>query len=106
MRVTAVPTCEQMLILADRAERGPLTAAEASRLRAGIRAADQARRSATGRTIIATRETQQQARRVAAVRDLVGRARSRGARTVAVWALSQAVEPGQRPPVATKEMAR
>lgn len=32
------PTREQLLVLADRAERGPLTAAEASRLRAGIRA--------------------------------------------------------------------
>lgn len=35
-RPAAPPTTEQLLILADRAERGPLTPVEAARLRQGI----------------------------------------------------------------------
>lgn len=42
------PTVEQLLILADRAERGPLSAEEAAVLRAGIANLDAARRSAGG----------------------------------------------------------
>ncbi|MGA4875909.1 hypothetical protein [Streptomyces lydicamycinicus] len=42
------PTVEQLLILADRAERGPLSAEEAAVLRTGIANLDAARRSAGG----------------------------------------------------------
>lgn len=41
-------TTEQLLILADRAERGPLSAEEAAVLRTGIANLDAARRSAGG----------------------------------------------------------
>ncbi|MGW0312052.1 hypothetical protein [Streptomyces flavidovirens] len=81
----AAPTRDQLLILADRAERGPLTSAEADRLRAGIRVMDTARRSAIAR--LAHDERQQQ--RLAAIESLVGRARARGASTVALWALGR-----------------
>ncbi|MEV7466183.1 hypothetical protein AB0O20_06660 [Streptomyces kronopolitis] len=42
------PTVEQLLILVDRAERGPLSAEEVAVLRAGIANLDAARRSAGG----------------------------------------------------------
>jgi hypothetical protein len=79
-----------LLILADRAERGPLTAVEADRLRAGIRAMDTSRRSACRRLAAA----EHLARQVAAVADLVRRARYRNSRTVSVWALRRVLAAG------------
>lgn len=100
MRITNVPTWEQMRVLADRAEQG-LTPAEADRLRAGIRAAELARRSTAGRMVAVSRQAQQQGQQLAALRELMRRTRYRGASKVTLWALGQALDPGQRPPAAT-----
>jgi hypothetical protein len=84
--VTA-PTREQLLVLADRAERGPLSAAEAGRLRQGIDVAFSDRRSAAARTGARTRQQREAARRLVAVIALIRAARERGARTVPVQIL-------------------
>lgn len=94
------PTARQLLILADRADRG-LTPAEQDRLRAGIRALDAARRSAARHLANQTAAGEQHARQLTAVADLVHRARYRGARAVTVWALDQVLGPAQRPSAAT-----
>ena len=86
------PTVTQLLVLADRAERGPLTAAEASRLREGITNLRESRRSAVGRRSAATRARRQGAAQLAAVRALVASARQRGARSVPVWILAAALD--------------
>lgn len=90
--IRTAPTVRQLLILADRAERGQLTADEAARLRAGIRAMDSARRSASGSAGLVAAEHRRTRRQLAAVADLVRRARYRGARHVTVWALGQALD--------------
>lgn len=92
------PTSAQLLILADRAERGPLTPAEAERLRAGIRTLVADRRAASGRLAYARRQLN-------AVSRMVHRAQARGDRGVPLWVLAQVIarpdSPPQRPPVAT-----
>lgn len=91
MRSTA-PTFEQLLVLADRAERGPLSAAEASRLREGIAALEWGRRSSASRLANRTRVRHEVVAQVAAVRALVASARQRGARAVPVWILAAALQ--------------
>lgn len=81
------PTVRQLLVLADRSERGRLTADEAGRLRAGIAALDTGRRAAAQRVTDLDRLRSQ----VAAVRSLVRRVQCRGARTVTVLAISVAL---------------
>lgn len=85
------PTVEQMLNLADRAERGPLSATEAAWLRTGIHALVASQRSASRRLAQAGSGRQQ----LAAVRRLVRRAGYRGAATVTVWALNQVLTDAQ-----------
>ncbi|MFE9738855.1 hypothetical protein [Streptomyces sp. NPDC006477] len=84
-------TIEQLLNLADRAERGPLSAAEASRLRRGLRHLDErchsleaARSSTIGRHGNAQRHNADAARRLSALQALVASTRRRGGRVVAV----------------------
>lgn len=91
------PTGKQMLILADRAERGRLTADEAARLRAGIRAMEFARQGTTHRLA----EADRLARQMAAVANLLRGARARQSRTVSVWALGQVLAAAQRPTAST-----
>lgn len=109
-RRTDPPTREQLLVLADRAERGPLTAAEASRLRAGLHAladerdaADAERRRYANRANFATSNRRRLAKQLVAVRALVTSARQRGLRSVPVWILAAAVE--TTPQVRLKEAA-
>lgn len=84
-------TTEQLLNLADRAEAGPLTAAEASRLRRGLRHLDErcrsleaARASTIGRRGNAQRRNVDAARRLSALQALVASTRRRGVRAIAV----------------------
>lgn len=93
------PTREQLLVLADRAERGPLTAAEAARLRQGIHgladerdAADTMRRIVANRANAANGMRRRVSRQLAAVRALVVSARQRGLRSVPVWILAAALD--------------
>jgi hypothetical protein len=85
------PTREQLLNLADRAERGPLTAAEAARLREGINAAQFGRRAAQPQPVKATRRERDLGRRLIAVQGLVQAARQRGGRAVPVQILDIAL---------------
>lgn len=87
------PTVTQLLVLADRAERGQLSAAEASRLREGIAALETSRRSTVGRIRFALERQQQAEQQLAAVRRFTARARYRGARVVQMWALERALAP-------------
>lgn len=85
-------TREQLLVLADRAERGPLTAAEASRLRAGIGAMPPERRpTARGAGKEITRREWAISRRLVAVQALVQNARQRGTRVISVQLLDIAL---------------
>ncbi|QIP82729.1 hypothetical protein GLX30_30280 [Streptomyces sp. Tu 2975] len=86
------PTVKQLLVLADRAERGPLSAAEASRLREGIAALETSRRSKAGRIHAALDRQQQAEEEIAAVRRFMARARHRGARVVQMWALERILD--------------
>lgn len=88
--VTA-PTREQLLVLADRTERGPLTAAEADRLRQGITAMYVDRRTAGARAGHAARRHREAGRRLLAVQALIRVARERGTRSIPVPILSAAV---------------
>lgn len=81
------PTREQLLVLADRAERGPLTAAEAARLRQGITAVYADRRSTAGRLSARTWQQREAGRRLVAVAALIRAARERGTRTIPVQIL-------------------
>lgn len=85
------PTVAQLLILADRAERGPLTAAEADRLRAGISGMYRERRSAGGRLGARTRQRAVDARRLRVVAALAAAARQRGARSIPLATLDIAL---------------
>ncbi|MEU0393846.1 hypothetical protein ABZ208_13885 [Streptomyces sp. NPDC006208] len=98
-RRTAPPTREQLLILADRAERGPLSAAEAARLRQGIHtlaterdAAEAMQRIVANRAKAANGMRRRVSRQLAAVRALVTSARQRGLRSVPVWILAATIE--------------
>lgn len=91
-RRTDPPTVEQLLVLADRAERGPLTAAEAARLRAGIAAMDTRSRSAARRLADATRLQQEAAGQLAAVLRLVRQAQKRGGQMVHVRVLARELD--------------
>ncbi|MFD7554154.1 hypothetical protein ACFV9E_06390 [Streptomyces sp. NPDC059835] len=98
------PTREQLLVLADRAERGQLTAAEAGRLRQGITALYAERRTAGGRTGVETWRQREITRRLLAVQEVIRAARQREARTIPVRILAAAVggdsqlpTPGPRP---------
>jgi predicted ATPase len=90
---------DQVLNLADRAEDGPLSPAEASRLRAGIRRLeesrrnyDSARRASIARLSMARRRHRDQSAQLTAIRALVANARHRGARSVPVWILSATLD--------------
>ena len=87
----AAPTVDQLLNLADRAEAGPLSAAEAARLREGLQ------HLAVGRGPYRPRASQtQHAKQIAALARIVHRARNRGAQNVPLFALTQILaEPGQ-----------
>jgi hypothetical protein len=91
------PTVDQLLNLADRAEDGPLSPAEAARLREGLRLLAHPPR---GPYRPRARETQT-AKQVAALARTVQLARSRGAQSVPVYALTQILVE----PVQTKENA-
>ncbi|MFG3510221.1 hypothetical protein ACGF5F_32515 [Streptomyces sp. NPDC047821] len=86
------PTLDQLLNLADRAEDGPLTAAEATRLRQGLR-----HLATSGhRRPYRSQRRDQPTRQLAALARIVHQARTRGARTVPVWALTQVLtDPSQ-----------
>lgn len=96
-RRTTPPTVEQLLVLADRAERGQLTAAEAARLRAGI-----AGLTAPQRRV---RHQPRSGRQVAAIAALVRRTQARGAQAVPVWALERILGPAQQAATATRSEA-
>lgn len=85
------PTARQLLILADRAERG-LTPAEADRLRAGIRAMDTARRSAAGSAGAVAADYRRVCRQLAAVARLVREARYRGRQTIRVQTVANTLD--------------
>ncbi|MCX4543814.1 hypothetical protein [Streptomyces sp. NBC_01565] len=85
------PTREQLLVLADRAERGPLTAAEAARLRQGITALYAGRRAEGNRLAAHGGHEREARRRLLAVRALIRTARQRGARSVPLAVLAGAV---------------
>lgn len=91
------PTRAQLMILADRAERGPLTAAEADRLRQGIAAMDAGRRSTAALRTRQVRALRVAAAQFAAVQRLVARAQRLGVRTVALRDLEGIVQPARRP---------
>ncbi|MGW1492596.1 hypothetical protein [Streptomyces sp. NPDC002402] len=89
--VRGQPTAKQLLILADRAERG-LTPAEADRLRAGIAALDFARRSAARNSARLGIELRRARHQLAWITRLVRDARYRSRRHVTVWALDRALD--------------
>lgn len=91
-RTDRPPTEEQLLVLANRAERGPLTAAEAGRLRQGIAAVYAERRSAGIRLGNDTRQRRAAALRLRAVQALIQTARQRGTRSIPVQILAAAVQ--------------
>lgn len=84
-------TTAQLLNLADRAERGPLTADEARRLRAGIAALSTSKASIVGR--LGAYTVQAEGRAVddlKAVRRLVANSEQRGVSHIPVWAIAAA----------------
>jgi hypothetical protein len=85
------PTVAQLLILADRAERGPLTAAEADRLRAGISGMYRERRTAGARLGVQARNRRVADSRLRVVAALAAAARQRGARSVLLATLDIAL---------------
>ena len=99
------PTVKQLLVLADRAERGPLTAAEASRLREGIAALESSRRSMHASLARQAQLRQQDTSRLAPFRSVVRRARARGGRTVAVWVLERLLADAETTPEARQQEA-
>ncbi|KOV07484.1 hypothetical protein ADK92_05550 [Streptomyces sp. XY533] len=97
LRTDRPPTREQLLVLADRAERGPLTASEAARLRAGISAVYASQRIVGDRTRLASRARREAADRIAAVTRLTAAARRRGVRSIPVRDLEMAIGAAVRP---------
>lgn len=106
LRTDRPPTEEQLLVLANRAERGPLTAAEADRLRQGIAALYAERRSAVTRLGNGTRQRREATLRLRAVHALVRTARQRGARHIPVAILAAAAQSDRQPgpPVARQRL--
>lgn len=86
-----LPTVAQLLILADRAERGPLTAAEADRLRAGISGLYRERRTAGGRLGAQARSRRAADARLRVVAAVAAAARQRGARSIPLATLDIAL---------------
>ncbi|MFD5509148.1 hypothetical protein ACFWIB_15405 [Streptomyces sp. NPDC127051] len=101
-RTERPPTRAQLMILADRAERGPLTAAEADRLRQGIAAMDAGRRSTAALRTRQVRALRTAAAQFAAVQRLVARAQRLGAHAVPLRDLEGIVQPARRPARAAK----
>ncbi|MEU7066928.1 hypothetical protein [Streptomyces sp. NPDC046161] len=98
-RTDRPPTREQLLVLADRAERGQLTAAEAARLRQGIANAFTRRRSAAGNAALETRRYREACRKLLAVEALMQRARRQGTRSVRLQTLTVVLQvESQLPP--------
>ena len=87
------PTREQLLVLADRAERGQLTAAEAGRLRQGITALYAERRSARSRASAETRIGREARRKLLAVDALIRNARRQGTRSIRLQTLALVLQP-------------
>jgi len=98
LRLDRPPTREQLLVLADRAERGPLTAAEATRLRQGIAAFYADRRADGGRASVANWRLREMVRRLSAVQALIRSTQQRGERTIPVRILAAAVGAGAQLP--------
>lgn len=96
-RTDRPPTREQLLVLADRAERGPLTAAEAARLRQGIGTLAAGSRSAAGRLGQVDRQRRETALRLRAVQSLIRTARMRGARHIPIAILAAAAQVDRQP---------
>ena len=92
LRLDRPATREQLLILADRAERGPLTAAEAHRLRQGIAAMCTRHRSTAARYAAVSDRERRGAEQLAAVRALVRASTRRGRQTVRIATLSDALQ--------------
>ncbi|MEU3903274.1 hypothetical protein AB0F20_05595 [Streptomyces goshikiensis] len=107
LRLDRPPTRAQLLVLADRAERGALTAAEADRLRQGIAAMYFGSRSAGSRAAARTRQQREAGRRLAAIAAVIRAARQRGARAVPVQILDAALyaEVQLPPPVARQKLS-
>lgn len=97
-RTDRPPTLEQLLVLADRAERGQLTPAEAARLRQGLEGLRTERQQAAGRASSDARQRRAAALRLRAVHELVRTARQRGARSIPIQILAAAVQPELRLP--------
>lgn len=83
------PTLQQLLNLADRAERGPLSAAEAARLREGIRHLDTGKRAANGRLAHVDARKRDVTGPLAVVVRRVRASQKAGNRTIAVWVLAR-----------------
>ncbi|MEK9524051.1 hypothetical protein MIU24_32460 [Streptomyces venezuelae] len=81
-------TIQQMLNLADRAEDGGLTPAEARRLRAGISQLDTDRRSLRSRLRLQSRRGNEASAELRAVRGLIQRSQQRGVAQLPVWAVA------------------
>jgi hypothetical protein len=85
------PTLAQLLNLADRAEDGRLSPAEAARLREGLRHLARGPRRPYRRDL-----RTQHGKQIAALARIITAARTRGAKTVPVWVLAQVLaEPVQ-----------
>jgi len=97
-RTDRPPTREQLLVLADRAERGQLTAAEAARLRQGIAALYAGRWSVAAERRNDGRRHREAALRLMAAGDLVRTARQRGARSIPVQILAAVLQVGREGP--------
>ncbi|TXS22430.1 hypothetical protein EAO70_06105 [Streptomyces sp. adm13(2018)] len=84
-------TTEQLLNLADRAEDGPLNAAEARRLREGIAMLSARNATLAGRLgALATHIERGALAELAAVRRLVASSEKRGASHIPLWAIAAA----------------
>ncbi|MFG3488512.1 hypothetical protein [Streptomyces sp. NPDC047972] len=90
-------TTEQLLNLADRAEDGGLTPAEARRLRAGISQLDSDRRSLRSRLRLQSRRGNEATTKLRDVQGLVQRSQQRGLAQLPVWAVAALLrdEPNQ-----------
>lgn len=94
IRADRPPTGAQLLVLADRAERGPLTGTEADRLRQGIALLAGERRTESTRAGNHVRHEREARRRLLAVRELIRTARERGTRSIPVPILAAALHAG------------
>ncbi|MFE9372280.1 hypothetical protein ACFYM2_21270 [Streptomyces sp. NPDC006711] len=92
------PTVEQLLVLADRAERGRLTAAEADRLRVGICRLSRARSAADGRLSAQVRRGRAAEARLRAVAALAASVGQQGSRAVSLFTLNVSLHASITPP--------